>query len=725
MTIRSTTLVSAVAVAVACTIVTAQEALFLEGVEHARRCMRRGEWDAAEHAWRALLERHRGAAYVTARRAEILEDLRRCAFQRSLVDPDPSSLVSGTFRTCDLATGRVEIRYTPEGLEDFEMTPDGAFVHPLVFSGPVTITMRGDDYAGREAGIRLFVGVNGEVGYDVVFGWPPRSVGGKRTWVPMSVGRVDRNGRRQLAVAPSRARPGRRFTARVVVEGTRIEAWLDGRRLIRVQAREPVRGRVGFAPSPFDELVLEGTANPAWIQGRLDAWRERRRREFEETYVASQHAPRWLVETESADGETPAATPPGGALLRRLLPDRIERRQVEDLNRAIGLLNARRYREALRHVAGLDATRVPVATRSYLLALAEMHLGRLRDALAHARAVLRVEPDFVDGRTLEAAILLRMRRRDDALARYRDLVAEFPDDAGAAQNLALLLLRDGDPDGAADVVRRARRAHARGADLDALERMLVMARRGPAWHRMHEAVSRHYRVRSDIDRRTCQEAARVLEEAYVAFQNRLVRAPIGDRRFRVYLFSGRSGYLRYCRRILGEVRMHTSGLYSPTLKQLLVWNLPDREEMLRTVRHEGFHQYLDTVMEEPPPWFNEGMAEYYEAAEVRGGVLRTGRLQAEHVAYLRAHRDELRSIEELVALDAETFYGTARASYAESWALVHFLRHSSRRNAWLFRRIFDALRVPGRSPGEAFRAALAGVDLADLEKEFRAYVDSL
>lgn len=720
MTTRCTTLVLAVAAAAVSG--GAQEAAFLEGVEHARRHMRRGRWDAAERTWRELLERHRGALYVTSRRSEILEDLRRCAFQRTLVDPDPSSLVSGTFRTCDLATGRVEIHYAPELLDDFEMTPDGAFVHPLVFSGPVTITVRGSKYPDREAGMRLFVGLDGEIGYDVVFGWPAKSVDGKRTWVPMSVARVDRAGRHQLAVAPSRARPGRPFTVRVVVQGAWIEAWSNGRRLMRVQVQEPVVGRVGFAPAPFEELVLEGTANPAWIQGRLDAWRERRRREFDETYDAREHAPSWLLK---AGGEEAAATPPGGVLLRRVLPDRIESRQVEDLNRAIRLLNAKHYREALRYVADLDPRQAPPATRSYLLALAEMHLGRLPDALARVRSVLRAEPDFVDGRALEATILLRMRRRDEALAKYRDMVTEFPDDAAAAQNLALLLLRDGDLEGAAAVVRRARRARARGVDLDALERMLVMARGGPAWHRVHEVVSRHYRVRSDIDRKTCREAAQVLEEAYVAYQNRLVRAPIGERRFRVYLFSGRTGYLRYCRRILGDVRMHTSGLYSPTLKQLLVWNLPDREEMMRTVRHEGFHQYLDTVMEEPPPWFNEGMAEYYEVGEVRGGVLETGQAHPEHVAYLREHVADLRSIEEIVGLDADTFYATARASYAESWALVHFLRHSSRRNAWLFRRIFDALREPGRSPREALRIALAGVDLDRLEAEFRAYVSSL
>jgi hypothetical protein len=41
--------------------------------------------------------------------------------------------------------------------------------------------------------------------------------------------------------------------------------------------------------------------------------------------------------------------------------------------------------------------------------------------------------------------------------------------------------------------------------------------------------------------------------------------------------------------------------------------------MLRTVRHEGFHQYLDRMLPETPVWLNEGTAEYFETAVLAGG----------------------------------------------------------------------------------------------------------
>ena len=39
--------------------------------------------------------------------------------------------------------------------------------------------------------------------------------------------------------------------------------------------------------------------------------------------------------------------------------------------------------------------------------------------------------------------------------------------------------------------------------------------------------------------------------------------------------------------------------------------------MLQTVRHEGFHQYLDRLVSNPPVWFNEGLAEYFEMRDAR------------------------------------------------------------------------------------------------------------
>ena len=63
--------------------------------------------------------------------------------------------------------------------------------------------------------------------------------------------------------------------------------------------------------------------------------------------------------------------------------------------------------------------------------------------------------------------------------------------------------------------------HLGGGDLEELRdlgQMVRMARKGPAWPRVFAHQSKHYRVRSDIDARICQEASRILEEAFVMYQ---------------------------------------------------------------------------------------------------------------------------------------------------------------------------------------------------------------
>src|SRR5688572_16035759 len=149
-------------------------------------------------------------------------------------------------------------------------------------------------------------------------------------------------------------------------------------------------------------------------------------------------------------------------------------------------------------------------------------------------------------------------------------------------------------------------------------------------------------------------------------------------RFRVFLFSGESGYQDYVKAIVGEAAPHTAGLYSPVLKQLLIWNVPRREDMVRTIRHEGFHQFLDRIMENPPTWLNEGMAEFWETAKHEQGKLVGGQTRREHVATLVRGRSALPKLKDFVYGSAGDFYEFAQLRYAQGWALVHFLRKGPR-----------------------------------------------
>ena len=187
--------------------------------------------------------------------------------------------------------------------------------------------------------------------------------------------------------------------------------------------------------------------------------------------------------------------------------------------------------------------------------------------------------------------------------------------------------------------------------------------------------TQNYVVRSDIDQATCFEAANLLEKFYAKFNVHLRRVPgLEKKSFRVYLFSGQKGYLAYGRDLFGRDKTNTAGLYSPVVKQLLIWNLPDAEQMMRTVRHEGFHQYFDRLVGASPTWLNEGLAEYYEGSKLVKGAWSDGEINGGHMETLA--KTELIPLKDFLKIQPGAFYDPriVEMCYAEAWAFVHYLR---------------------------------------------------
>jgi tetratricopeptide (TPR) repeat protein len=95
----------------------------------------------------------------------------------------------------------------------------------------------------------------------------------------------------------------------------------------------------------------------------------------------------------------------------------------------------------------------------------------------------------------------------------------------------------------------------------------------------------------------------------------------------------------------------------------------------RTPYHELIHNLLASGDARPPLWIEEGLAEYFSSAEIRGGVIRAG-------APIREHADVLRRRS---AIPLEQFFAVKRESdtynlqsgqslfYAQSWAAVSTL----------------------------------------------------
>lgn len=117
----------------------------------------------------------------------------------------------------------------------------------------------------------------------------------------------------------------------------------------------------------------------------------------------------------------------------------------------------------------------------------------------------------------------------------------------------------------------------------------------------------------------------------------------------------------------------SAAYWSPARRELVAYLPPDgTAELLRTIRHEAFHQYLSyaTAMLPTSPWLNEGYAQYFEdPGSTAWGV--DADLSPEGLARLA---DFLPS---LLALDYAAFYGGSdaerRLTYRLAWSVAVFL----------------------------------------------------
>ena len=145
----------------------------------------------------------------------------------------------------------------------------------------------------------------------------------------------------------------------------------------------------------------------------------------------------------------------------------------------------------------------------------------------------------------------------------------------------------------------------------------------------------------------------------------------------VRVFSERADYIGY----VGEGVEWSAALWSPERRELVL-NLPisGTDELLKTVRHEAFHQYLAYAgaMAESSPWFNEGHAELFEhtSFDEKGKIVFDKDPTA--AEWIHANADMVAaSFPAFLYLDYQEFYsGTdaqRRARYWIAWSVAYFL----------------------------------------------------
>lgn len=694
---------------------------FAREYDRMRSLMSAGRWKQARERILGLLTDHEGASYVRTRRHEIVADLQRCAFRERTVAPDPKTLVSGELLAWDPSGGRLRIRYRKDQWDDFERAPD-ILAHPVTFAGPYSLEIRGSSYPGVARAEKrppaIIVCADDDAAFIVVPGIAQQSEGALDRWLPPAI--VHRQGKVEKKVAVkemSPCRAGDPFVLKVTVSDTTITAFYGGRTIISARKTRGAWGRFAVSGMPCDEILIDGRVEPAWLQGKIDEKLQEDLAAFESRFDPAKELPAWLFD------EAPRASRTAGAGVPEL-PGNPTLRHIVRLRPALEHLQKGADAEGLAAVTALTDADAPPATRLYLASRFNLALDRLEVAWNDCERALALDSGSSLLLLLAATLQDRLGRVEPALDAYRAVLSKIPGSTEAVEAAVLLLIGRGGIVEARQILERGAAAGLPAAVSDRLAGVLVKADRGPDWGRTHEYKSRHYWIRSDIDSRVCEEAAMVLEDAYTSYSVHLKRPADGEgqRPFRVYLFSGESGYRSYAKNILGRAPAHTAGLYTPVLRQLLIWNLPTRDAMMRTVRHEGFHQYLHLLIAEPPTWFNEGLAEYFEGTEHRDGTWRVGVLLTDHLEAIK--NLEPPRLREFLRQDARSFYAAAETNYAFAWAFVHFMLETTPERRKHLLRFFDRL-VTHQDPVVILDRVFDEPTCAELDAGFRIWLASV
>jgi hypothetical protein len=132
----------------------------------------------------------------------------------------------------------------------------------------------------------------------------------------------------------------------------------------------------------------------------------------------------------------------------------------------------------------------------------------------------------------------------------------------------------------------------------------------------------------------------------------------------VRIFANRDEYLD----VAGEDKEWTAAYWSQERREIVAYLPPDGEtELLKTLRHEAFHQYLAYAgsMIMASPWINEGYAEYFEQGEDADVFPGASEQELEEwAAYLPT----------ILAMDYEQFYGeNAAFNYRMARSIACFL----------------------------------------------------
>lgn len=415
-------------------------------------------------------------------------------------------------------------------------------------------------------------------------------------------------------------------------------------------------------------------------------------------------------------GTRGAVDPPAAAPSR---PEVVE--ALHSFQEAVAARGSRALVEA--SVRGLEvARRIDPAAAPVALALgqAQRILGSPRNARVYLERAIELEPALAEAYVDLGDTLSDLGRSVEALEAYGRAATLAPGDPRAIERQAHAALRRGE----VEVARRGLLA-AQAIEAAPSRSALLTLLEGPGWDRTHTVSGDGYRVSTSISDEYAAWVLQGLERIRREYDRLFSRVAGPASPVEVWVHPSREAY-----RAAGGPE-GTLAFYSPPLRLLVLHRGRDAEETAMALQHEAFHAYLHAYLDTAPPWFHEGLADYFATfAPRRGGdgalapSLHAGRVADAKRALARGRFVPL---EDLLLMGREEFQEPLEAPYhyAQSWALIHTIVTVGEpvERAALERCFHEVTR--SRDRPRAHAASFGRLDLEGLDRRVRAFVEGL
>jgi len=234
----------------------------------------------------------------------------------------------------------------------------------------------------------------------------------------------------------------------------------------------------------------------------------------------------------------------------------------------------------------------------------------------------------------------------------------------------------------------------------------------------YEEENEHYKIITSVSKSFAHRIS-IFSEKMFRFYSKVF--PVSKKKIyksRIVIFKTENEF-----RSLG-VPSPVLGFYSPDTKGLYLYDHVNQLITREVLLHEGFHQFIDLILEDVPLWFNEGMAQYFQTAQPTRTGFKCGYFPTA-LNLLKALR--LSSMLDFPLISDEEFRNPRKilANYAKAWGLCYFLIHYKGGKYFpVLKAYFKALRR-GLDRREAYNVSFGKVSLHIFEKEFAEFIREL